>query len=147
MLRGSLHHHPMLRDVHALALLDLGRDADARTALGALAGPGPRVVGLHVAGPDRAARAPLEPARRPAGDRRPPGALEPYRDRLAVAQFMLGSVRHAQAELALAAGDLAEASHHGEAALATHERLGWTPWVERTRDLLGRVGGAAPDHR
>ena len=65
--------------------------------------------------------------------------LEPYRDRLAVAQFMLGSVRHAQAELALAAGDLAEATRHGEAALATHERLGWTPWVERSRTLLDEV--------
>ena len=147
MLRASLHHHPMLRDVHALALLDLGRDVDARTALGAWPDQDPvswdymwlgrTVLRAHLWSRlgDPQAIADLR------------GQLEPYRDRLAVAQFMLGSVRHAQAELALAAGDLAEAARHGEAALATHERLGWTPWVERTRALLDRVGGAAPDQR
>ena len=142
MLRGNLHHHPMLRDVHALSLLDLGRDADARTALGAWPDQEPvswdymwlarTVLRGHLWGRlgDAQAIADLR------------AQLEPYRDRLAVAQFMLGSVRHAEAELALAAGDLAEATRHGEAALATHERLGWTPWVERTRALLGDIASA-----
>ena len=147
MLRGSLHHHPILRDIHALALLDLGRDPEARTSLGAWTDQDEiswdymwlarTVLRAHVWSRlgDQQAMSDLR------------HQLTPYADRLAVAQFMLGSVRHALAELALAAGDPAESREHGEAALATHERLGWTPWVERTRALLDRIGSTAREPR
>jgi hypothetical protein len=143
MLRESLHHHPILRDIHALALLDLGRDTDARTALGPWTDQDEvswdymwlarTVLRSHLWSRlgDREAVADLR------------ALLTPYADRLAVAQFMLGSVQHALAELALAAGDLEAAGAHAEVALATHRRLDWTPWVARTQSVLDEVAGLA----
>jgi hypothetical protein len=65
--------------------------------------------------------------------------LAPYADRLAVAQFMLGSVDHVLAEVAAAAGDRATAAEHARAAVSRHRELGWTPWVARSEALLAAV--------
>jgi hypothetical protein len=139
VLRANLHQHPMMRDVHAAALLDLGREPEARTTVGPWADQEPvtwdymwlarTALRGHVWSRlgDRDAAADLYEQ------------LAPYADRLAVAQFMLGSVDHVLAEVAAAAGDRATAAEHARAAVSRHRELGWTPWVARSEALLAAV--------
>ncbi len=68
--------------------------------------------------------------------------LEPYADRVAdgaMAAFFMGSVRHALAALALAAGDVGAAREHATAARDQHGRLGRRPWERSSQELLDRV--------
>jgi hypothetical protein len=53
-----------------------------------------------------------------------------------MAACFFGSVRHALAVLALAAGDRAAARNHAQAELALHDRLGWPRWSELSRHVL-----------
>ena len=56
-----------------------------------------------------------------------------------MAACFLGSVRHALAALALAAGDADAAAREARAARDLHRRLGWDPWERLSQDLLDRV--------
>jgi len=135
--------HPSLRDLHALALLRAGRADDARAALGPwheqpqliwdylwLSGAVLRaLVWSELGDPDAVA------------DLR--GRLAPFADRVAdgaMAACFLGSVRHALAALALAAGDADAAAREARAARDLHRRLGWGPWEGLSQELLDRAG-------
>jgi DNA-binding SARP family transcriptional activator len=143
-LRDATPAHPSLRDLHALALLRAGQPDRARAALGAwpeqpaltwdylwLSGAVLRgLVWSELGDPDAVAE-----LRR---------ALEPFADRVAdgaMAACFLGSVRHALAALALAAGDLPAARREATAARDLHARLGWAPWERLSQQLLERAKG------
>ena len=131
-------HHPMLRELHALALVRAGRTDRAREVLGAWREqpPIPRdylEVGLNalrsrtwIALKDQEAVADLR------------ARLAPYADELGFASAMLftGSVRHTLGLLAAAAGDHDEARAQLEAAREVHNRLGLDLWEQRSRAAL-----------
>jgi len=143
LVRANLHQHPMMRDLHAATLLDLGRDAEARTAVGPW--PDQEPVSWDYMWLARTSLRAYVWSR--LGDENAAtdlyAQLTPFADRLAVAQFMFGSVQHVLAELAAAAGDRPAAEAHARAALARHRELGWTPWVERSQAVLSTLDAAA----
>ena len=148
-----------MRDLHALALIETDRAAEARLLLGAWPEQPPinpdylwtsltvlRAwvwLALHeqgLAGPEVVA----DLRRR----------LEPYADRYAVggmSAFFLGSIAHTLARLAAAEGDLEAARRYAESAVARHRASGLDRWTERSAELLARLdavpsgGGRAVD--
>lgn len=142
-LREAASHQPVLRDLHALALIGCSRSDEARMMLGDWAEQRPLLrdfawTGLTairarvwIALDDATAIADLR------------DQLTPYADRLAVGgmgAFFLGSVSHILGHLALAAGDRTAARHHLRAALEIHQRLGLKPHAAATEALLRQVG-------
>lgn len=136
--------HPSLRDLHALALLRAGRVDDARAALGPWREQ-PELIWDYLWVSGTVLRALVWSELGDLGavaDLR--GQLAPFADRVAdgaMAACFLGSVRHALAALALAAGDADAAAREARAARDLHRRLGWNPWERLSQELLDRVEG------
>jgi hypothetical protein len=134
--------HESLRELHALALLQGGRPDQARALLGPwheqpeltwdylwLSGAVLRALVWSGLGDPEAV-----------GELR--RMLEPFADRVAdgaMAACFLGSVRHALAVLAVAAGDAEVAVREARAARDLHRRLGWTPWERLSQEVLDRA--------
>lgn len=142
VLHEAAAHQPVLRDLHALALIACSRTDEARMMLGDWAEQRPLLRDFAWTGLTAIrARVWIELADpRAIADLR--DQLTPYADRLAVGgmgAFFLGSVRHALGQLALAAGDRAAAGHQLRAALEIHQRLGLKPHVAATEALLRHV--------
>ncbi len=162
-LRRAAEYQPgETRDLHALALIETGRAAEARRLLGAWPEQPPinpdylwtsltvlRAwvwLALHEQG--------LAGAEVVTDLRR---RLEPYADRFAVggmSAFFFGSVAHTLARLAAAEGDLDAARRHAESAVARHRAAGLDRWTARTAELLAGLGavgsggrGAVDDER
>nr|WP_246324921.1 AfsR/SARP family transcriptional regulator [Petropleomorpha daqingensis] len=134
--------HPAFADLRALLLVRAGRTAEARAVLGAWREQ-PDLPWDYLWVTGAAVRAllwaELADADAVAELRR---RLEPFADRIAdgaMAAGFLGSVHHALATLALAAGDLPAARAEAQAARDLHRRLGWTPWERLSQELLGRI--------
>jgi len=138
-LQAAAVHQPVLRDLHALALIACSRTDEARMMLGDWAEQRPLLRDFAWTGlTGIRARVWIE-----FGDQRAIADLRdqltPYADRLAVGgmgAFFLGSVGHTLGHLALAAGDRAAARDLLRAALDTHRRLGLEPHAEATAALL-----------
>lgn len=147
-LREAARHQPSeLRDLHALALVDAGRAAEARRLLGPWAEQPPIIRDyLWISLTALRAWLWLELDERGCatdgaiGDLR--RQLAPYADRFAsggMSALFLGSVAHTLARLAAADGDPAAARNHAQAALERHRAAGLDPWVARTEDVLARL--------
>jgi hypothetical protein len=134
--------HRSMRELRPLALVAVGRLDEARALLGPWREQPPlgwdylwvtgTVVRAHLwAGlGDQEAIADLRTQ------------LAPYADRVAdgaMAACFFGSVAHALAVLAAAAGDRDAARRYAEQGLAIHERAPWPQWVARSRALLAQV--------
>jgi tetratricopeptide (TPR) repeat protein len=148
VLRGAGEAHPGLRELHALSLLAAGRADEVR----ALLGPWPEQPPLiwdYLWVSSAVARALVWSELGDAEavpDLR--GRLEPFADRIAdgaMAACFLGSVPHALAALALAAGDRATARARAREARELHARLGWAPWERMSAELLTRCGDEDAD--
>ena len=141
-LKAVAHVH-LFRDVHALCLLEAGREDEARGLLGPWAEQPPvpwdylwvlftvvrARLWAQLGDPDAVA------ALR--------ASLAPYADRLAVgsvAVAFLGSVELALGELAAAAGEFVAASEHLARARRVHVDLGLDVWVAQTDQLAERLG-------
>jgi hypothetical protein len=134
--------HPAFVDLRALLLVRAGRAAEARTLLGAWREQ-PELTWDYLWDTGAVLRAllwaELGDGEAIAELRR---VLEPFADRIAdgaMAAGFLGSVPHALAVLALAAGDLDAARARGQEARDLHRRLGWTPWELLSQELLDRI--------
>ncbi|HET6966797.1 MAG TPA: hypothetical protein VFI44_00905, partial [Ornithinibacter sp.] len=133
----------LFRDVHALSLLEAGREPDVRGLLGSWAEQ-PRVPRDYLWVLFTVVRARLWARLRDpdaVADLR--AALTPYADRLAVgsaAVAFLGSVELALAELAAAADEDDAAATHLARARRVHEDLGLDVWVRLTDELGDRLG-------
>lgn len=141
-LRAAAHVH-LFRDLHALSLVEAGREGEARALLGPWSEQ-PAVpwdylwviftvvrarLWSRLGDPDAVAALRLD--------------LAPYADRLAtgsVAVAFLGSVRLALAELAVAAGEREVAAEHLARARRVHADLGLDLWVRLTDELGERLG-------
>jgi hypothetical protein len=134
--------HPAFAGLRALLLAQAGRTAEARTLTGAWREqPEPPWDYLWITGAVLRALlwAELGDAGAVADLRR---HLEPYADRIAdgaMAAGFAGSVRHALAVLALAAGEPEAARTLAQEARDLHRRLGWAPWERLTQELLDRI--------
>lgn len=149
------HRTGELRELHALALVESGRAAQARLLLGAWPEQ-PDInpdylwtsltvlrawvwLGLHeqgLAGPEV-----VSDLRR---------QLEPYADRYAVggmSAFFFGSVEHTLARLAAAAGDVVAARRHAESAVHRHRAAGLDRWAQRSVELLAQLDAAGSGRR
>ena len=141
-LRGAARVH-LFRDVHALALVEAGREDEARGVLGPWAEQ-PPVPWDYLWVLFTVVRARLwARLRDPDAVAALRAALAPYADRLAVgsvAVAFLGSVELALAELAAAAGEPETAAEHLARARRLHVDLGLDTWVRLTDDLAERLG-------
>ncbi|HSO64966.1 MAG TPA: hypothetical protein VLQ78_07670, partial [Ornithinibacter sp.] len=141
-LRADPHVH-LFRDMHALSLVEAGREGEARGLLGPWAEQ-PPVPWDYLWVLFTVVRARLwarlgDPVA--VADLR--AALAPYADRLAVgsvAVAFLGSVELALAELAAVAGEPAAAAEHLARARRTHVDLGLGVWVRLTDELADQLG-------
>ncbi len=136
-------HVSLFRDMHALSLVEAGREDEARRLLGPWAEQ-PPVPRDYLWVLFTAARARLwARLRDPDAVAALRAALAPYADRLAVgsvAVAFLGSVELALAELAAAAGETEAASEHLARARRVHVDLGLDLWVRLTDELSDRLG-------
>ncbi|GAA1479279.1 hypothetical protein GCM10009623_37250 [Nocardioides aestuarii] len=142
VLAAAREHHPVFRELHALALVRAGRTDEVRSVLGDWADqPTPPRDYLTVTVDALRSRTWIalddQDAVRALRD-----ALTPFADELAIASGVLftGSVHQALGELAAAAGDRAAARDHLTAALATHESLGLALWADQSRAALAALG-------
>jgi tetratricopeptide (TPR) repeat protein len=138
--------HESLRELHALALLQAGRPEEARALLGPWHEQ-PELIWDYLWLSGAVLRAlvwsELGDAEAVADLRR---TLEPFAERVAdgaMAACFLGSVRHALAALAVAAGDAQDAVHRARQARDLHRRLGWVPWERMSQELLDRAEALA----
>ena len=140
---GSAAPVTLFRDLHALSLVESGREDDARALLGPWSEQPPLPwdylwpiftvvrarLWCRLGDPEAVAALRLE--------------LAPYADRFAtgsLATAFLGSVHLALAELAVAAGEREAAARHLARARRAHEDLGLRVWVRLTDELGDRLG-------
>lgn len=140
-LAAAAPHHPAFRELHALAMVAVGRLDELRLRLGAYAEQ-PAIhrnyMWLGLTAVRARAWAALGDPQAIADLR---AQLAPYAEQLAgtVAVTFQGCVHQTLGELALAAGEREVAADHLQRARATHERLGLPVWVARTDALLARL--------
>ena len=140
-LREVRHLHPLMRELHALALLRAGRHDELRLLLGEWREQ-PPLLRDYLWSLVTAVRAEVWCGLRDAEAARDLGEqLAPYADRLAIALAvgLRGSVRHTLGMLAAVTGDVATARAELLAAREVHERLGLTAWVARSDAELERT--------
>ncbi|HYJ27943.1 MAG TPA: BTAD domain-containing putative transcriptional regulator [Nocardioides sp.] len=141
MLREVRHHHPGMRELHALSMLRAGRHDELRATLGEWREQPPLLLDylwllLSAVRAEVWAGLGDADASRDLG-----GQLAPYAERLAISVPVgfRGSVRHSLGLLAAGAGEPRTAREHLLAAREVHERLGLDLWVARTEAELDRL--------
>ena len=138
-LEFAAPHHPILRDLHALALVRAGRGEEARLILGpwreqpVMA----RDYGWVLSGVLRSWLWTALEDQEAIADLR--AHLTPYADRLAVGSLAIafvGSIELTLGELAVAAGEPEAAREHLERSLRRHRELGLDFWARRSQARL-----------
>jgi hypothetical protein len=146
VLRRVRAHHPGLRELHALAMVRVGRLDELRLLLGEW-GEQPSLLEDYLWVFLQAVRADVWSALGDAAAARELfTALAPYADRLAISVPVgfHGSVHLALGRLAATTGDRSAADEHLAAARDVHAGLGLDLWVQRTDAELERLRGGLP---